>query len=221
MSIGVLITVTLTVLLAIGVWFTTRDNPVGDMVPLIVGQQKGSEDIVLEPTLERAFNRPGGIEFSYSAWVKVDDFTTGYGQQRRIFSKGDCPGLYIDSTSNSFVVAVKTYGTTETILVPNIPAKKWIHIVLVVHQESVDIYINGTLRQHHELSQMPQQSQTEPLRTGGAWGGVVADVNYYPRALSNVEIVILSRGTPADEGEGPGSPPRYFDLTWYTGRHGV
>lgn len=192
-----------------------------DLIPIVIGTQKSSEELAVSPDLPISFNRPEGIAFSYVGWVKVDDFASGYGQRRRIFSHDDCPGLYIDSTSNSFVVTVKTYGATETILIPNIPAKKWVHVALVVDQEAVDVYINGMLRQHHALSQMPNQSPTEPVRTGSEWNGVLTNLNYYPRVLSTVEVHILSQDVPLGEGETTPSNPRYFDITWYTGRHGV
>lgn len=203
------------------VWFTTRGSPVADLVPVVVGTQRGNTETTVSAELPQSFNRAEGIAFSYSGWMKIEDFTVGYGERRRIFSKGDCPGLYIDSTSNSLVVAVKTYGTTETILVPNIPAKKWIHVALVVDQQAVDIYINGMLRQHHTLTQMPDQTPEEPVRIGGRWDGVLANLYYYPRMLSSVEVHILSQDVPTTEGEPTPSTPYYFDTTWYSGRYGV
>ena len=203
------------------IWFTTRGNPISDLTPIVVGTQKGTVETTLSADLPLAFNQPEGIAFSYTGWIKVDDFTVGYGERRRIFSKGDCPGVYIDSTSNSLVVALKTYGTTETVLIPNIPAKKWIHLAVVVDQDSVDIYINGMLRQHHILTQMPDQTTAEPVRTGGGWDGVLADLHYYPRVLRDVEVHILSQEVPAADSKEAVSVPRYFDITWYTGRFGV
>jgi hypothetical protein len=221
MSIFIVLLVLVSLSIAGWIWFTTRGSPVGDLTPIVIGTQKGTTELSVAPDLPMSMNRPQGIEFSYVGWVKIDDFTTSYGQRRRIFSKGDCPGLYIDSTSNSLVVAVKTFGATETILIPNIPAKKWIHVALVVDQHSVNIYINGTLRQHHALTQMPDQSPAEPVRMGGDWDGSLANLNYYPRVLSSVEVHILSQDVPTSEEDPTPSAPRYFDLTWYTGRYGV
>lgn len=219
------ILIVLLILIALAVvgwmWFTTRGTPVKDLVPVVVGVQKGTEETTVAAELPPSFNRAEGISFSYSGWIKINDFTVGYGERRRIFSKGDCPGLYIDSTSNSLDVAVKTYGTTETILVPNIPAKKWIHVALVVDQQSIDIYINGMLRQHHTLTQMPDQTPEDPVRMGGGWDGVLANLFYYPRVLSSVEVHILSQEAPTSEEEPKPSAPYYFDTTWYSGRYGV
>lgn len=164
-----------------------------------------------------SFNQPEGITYSYTAWVLIKDFAKGYGQRRRIFSKDDAPGLYIDSTSNSLVVAIQTFGATETILIPNIPAMKWLHIGIVVDQQAVDIFINGTLRQHHTLGQLPKQTSGATVM-GGGWDGVVSKIVYYPRALKHTEIKTLSQEKTPDPLQRVPSGPQYFDISWYTGR---
>jgi hypothetical protein len=186
-------------------------------VVVVKGSQAGDIERTVRPTLPVSFNQPEGLTYSYTGWVLVKDFGKGYGKQRRIFSNDDSPGLYIDSTSNSFVVAVKTFGTTETILIPNVPAMKWIHVGIVVDQQSVDVYINGTLRQHHTLSQLPKQT-TPVVTTGPGWDGVLADLVYYPRTLRHTEIKKLSQdAVPVSLQRVPASP-QYFDISWYVGR---
>lgn len=188
-----------------------------DNVILVNGSQPGDREVQGLYTLPLAMNQPEGLVFSYSGWILVNDFTTGYGKERRILSKGDTPGIYIDSTSNSLVFKVKTYTTTETILIQNLPAAKWIHFAITVDQTSVNIYINGTLRQHHTLGQLPDQSN-DAVRMGGDWNGVLARTVYYPRALSNDEVRKLSEETPPDDLKRPTPGPSYFDITWYIGR---
>ena len=167
--------------------------------------------------LPRSYNEAEGLTYSYTAWILVKDFTRGYGERRRIFSKGDSPGLYIDSTSNSLIVAVDTYGTTETVLIPNIPAMKWIHFAMVVDQHSVDVYINGILKKHHTLGQLPQLNDTA-VAIGSNWDGVLSRLTYYSRSLNYIEIKeMLKEPIPNDLDRRP-APPNYFDITWYIGR---
>jgi hypothetical protein len=167
--------------------------------------------------LPRSYNEKEGLTYSYTAWILVKDFTRGYGERRRIFSKGDSPGLFLDSTSNSFIVAVDTYGSTETILIPNVPAMKWIHFAMVVDQHSVDIYINGILKKHHTLGQLPQLNDT-PVSIGSNWDGVLSRLTYYSRSLNSVEIKqMLKEPIPNDLDRRP-APPNYFDISWYIGR---
>lgn len=195
-----------------------RNKGSSDKVVILSGSQPGNARGGFYGALPLSFNNPEGIVFSYSGWMLVKDFNMGYGKKRVIFKKGDDgPGLYLDSTSNSLVVAIKTYGATETILIPNIPAMKWIHFAIVVDQTSVNIYINGTLRQHHTLGQLPDQNNDE-LTMGSEWDGVIGNLVYYNRNLSYDEIRKLAGETPPNDLQPKISGPGYFDITWYIGR---
>jgi hypothetical protein len=204
-------------ILAAIVYFVWYSTPKTDANTLVVDSQPGSTETNLDYALPRSFNQPEGATFSYSMWILIKDFTTGYGTQRRIFSKGDSPGVYIDSTSNSLIVYIDTYGSKESILIPNIPAMKWIHLAIVVNQQAVDIYINGILRQHHTLGQLPNQSE-DPAKMGPGWNGVVGRVAYYPKTLSYAEVRKLSEERPPPDMMPKIANPNYFDLTWYIGR---
>lgn len=199
------------------VYFAWYKSPKSDGLTIVPDSQSGFMETKISYNIPRSFNEPEGATFSYSMWILVKDFTTGYGTRRRIMSKGDCPGVYIDSTSNSLIVAIKTYGSTETILIPDISAMKWIHLAIVVNQQAVDIYVNGTLRQHHTLGQLPDQNE-EPVVMGPDWNGVVGRVQYYPRSLTYNQIHTMSKEAPPPSMIPKIGVPNYFDLSWYTGR---
>jgi hypothetical protein len=188
-----------------------------DKVVLFDNSIPGDNRQSIPLALPRSYNQPEGLTYSYVCWLLVKDFTKGYGERRRIFSKGDSPGLYIDSTSNSLVVAIDTYGTTETILIPNIPAMKWIHFAMVVDQHSVDIYINGILKKHHTLGQLPQLND-DVVSIGSNWDGVIARLTYYSRSLNHVEIKTMVKEKLPDDLQRKAAPPNYFDISWYIGR---
>jgi hypothetical protein len=192
--------------------------PSSDSVTILEGSQPGAVATVNATLLPRSFNQPEGATFSYSMWILVNDFTTGFGQRRTIFNQGDAPGVYLDSTSNSLLINMKTFGMTESVLVPNIPAAKWIHLAIVVNQEAMDIYINGTLRQHHTLSQLVNQPEEENVEMGPGWDGVIGRVVYYRRSLSYAEVRKLSMEQPPPDLQVKPATPNYFDITWYIGR---
>lgn len=200
-------------------WWYSREAVPADQVNIVKGSRDGGVESSVSVRLPLSFNQPEGLIYSYSGWVLVKDFGTGYGQRRTIFKTGDdSPALYIDSTSNSFIVAVKTFGATETVMIPSVPAMKWIHIALVVDQQALDVYINGTLRQHHTLGQLPRQSDTPTVVLGGGWSGVLADLVYYSRALLPSEIRRRAQGPAPDSLQRQPALPQYFDISWYIGR---
>jgi hypothetical protein len=169
-------------------------------------------------------NQREGLTFSYTCWVKIDDFSYRLGQQRVIFNKGSddlstaCPALLLDAHTNSFIVKIDTYGATEQIPIANIPAKKWIHVGIAVDQDSADIYINGTLHTHHSLVQIPRQNG-DTVRTGalGGFEGKVASLTYYSYFLTPDLVASSMAVAPQpDPNEGIGPLPPYFDIKWWT-----
>ena len=126
--------------------------------------QDGKKPIQSKQLMPRTLNQKEGLTFSYTCWLKIDDFAYRYGQPKVVFVKGTedlksaCPALLVDGNSNSLLVKVDTFGGQETISIPNIPAKKWMHIAIAVDQDSVDVYVNGTLYTHHTIMQVPKQN---------------------------------------------------------------
>jgi hypothetical protein len=211
------------ILVGLIVWRVFGSKKSTDAIDLLVGSISGKElKTVPGDKLTRSFNQKEGATFTYSGWILVKDFTYNYGRKRVIFTKDDCPGLYLDTTSNSLLVVIKTYSDTpETILISNITANKWIHFAIVVDQDSVDIYINGVVRQHHTLLQLPKQNDsaiTIGSNGAGGWDGVLAELQYTPRSLSAGEIAALTENVPKNDLTIPPSGPQYYDLTWYVGR---
>jgi hypothetical protein len=218
-AVAILIAV---ILLGIVIWRATSSAPkTSDAIDLYSGSTTGKERKSFTGVIPRSFNQSQGVTFTYTGWILINDFTYNYGNKRTIFTKNDCPGLYLDTTSNSLVVVVNTYGATETILIPNMTAKKWIHFAIVVDQDAVDIYINGILRQHHSLGQLPRQTESQVIvgdsGTAG-WDGVLSNLQYTPRSLSAGEISALTANVPVDDLYKAPAGPGYFDMTWYVGR---
>jgi hypothetical protein len=208
--------VVLIALLGYFVWFNGASTT-GGRVDIVKGSQRGEVQTTAALGLPLSYNQPEGLTYSYACWVLVKNFTTGYGNRRRIFSREDAPSLYIDSTSNSLSVTVDTFGAKETILIPNIPAEKWIHFALVVDQHAVDVYINGTLRQHQTLAQLPKQKDVGVIM-GPGWDGVLARLSYWARSLQPDEIRRMSEAPVPDDLNRKPAAPQYFDITWYIGR---
>jgi hypothetical protein len=211
------------VIVAIIIWrVLSPQQKKSDAIDIFPGSISGKQMQSASVTIDRSFNQPQGATFSYTGWILVNDFTFNYGKKRTIFTKGDCPGLYLDTTSNSLLIAVSTYADiAETVLIDNIPANKWVHFAIIVDQDAMDVYINGIIRQHHAFSQLPKQND-DTVKAGGTseegWDGVLSNLQYTPRSLSAGEVAALITNVPKDDLRATPSGPQYFDLTWYIGR---
>jgi hypothetical protein len=203
-------------LLILWYFFKARNDNKGDSVVVLKGSQSGREQTTSGATLPRSFNQPQGITFSYAGWVLVNDFALNYGSARRIFDKSDAPSLYLDNTSNSLLLTLDTYGAKEGISIQGIPAKKWIHFAIVVNQYAVDIYINGILKQHHTLNQLPKQNDASVvIGSTPGFDGTIGNITYWPRTITQAEVSQLTNNVPAEIYRPP-EGPKYFDISWYT-----
>jgi sucrose-6-phosphate hydrolase SacC (GH32 family) len=188
--------------------------------------QDGKKPIQSKHPMPRSKDQKEGLTFSYTCWLKIDDFAYRYGQSKVVFVKGSedlkvaCPALLVDANTNSLLVKMDTFGSQETISVPNIPAKKWIHVAIAVDQDSVDVYINGTLYTHHSITQVPKQNNM-PVHTSVAGGfeGKLANLEYFDSFLDGAGVQAAMKSTPQPDPNDVGGPlPPYFDISWWTGR---
>lgn len=200
-------------------------TPGGGPTDLVIASVDGRKEFKSNTSLPESANQPQGLTFSYTAWIRVDDYSYRYGQPKVIFTKGPedlssmCPGVMLDANTNSMLVKIDTFGSQEVIPVSNLPAKKWFHFGLVVDQDSVDVYINGTLYTHQTLAQLPRQNPSSVIvgPTGG-FDGKIANLKYYNYFLGPSDISALIGSPPSPSPEDKDVTPPYQDITWWIGR---
>jgi hypothetical protein len=162
----------------------------------------------VDDTLPRSYNAPTGLEFSYSWWMVVDDWTFNAGKRRPVFVKGDaskgehCPAVYLAANENALEVVMDTYKSQDnTITVNNLPAKKWIHGVITVHDEDiVDVYINGQIKKSHKLGSVVKQNNSKVYITpDGGFQGFVNNLKYHTHRLTDEEIQAMAKEAPPSQ----------------------
>jgi hypothetical protein len=219
------------VAIVVGAYYYFQTQSGGStQAPLLKNAVDGRKELNTSVLLPESVNQDKGLTFSYTCWLRFDDFSYRYGQEKVIFTKGDpslttvCPGLFLDANTNSIITKIDTFGSQEAIPISNIPAKKWIHYALVVDQDSVDIYINGTLKTHQSLTQLPRQNAgTVHVGIGGGFDGKIADLQYYNYFLTAQQVQSIMGSAPdppapaAEDSDSAPTPP-YFDISWWVGR---
>jgi hypothetical protein len=218
--------VAVVVVVAIYYYFSQQGGTPSETIPIKGTYEDGKRMYDSKIVPQRSVNQKEGLTFSYTCWVKIDDFAYRYGQQKVVFTKGPadlsamCPALLVDGNTNSLLVKIDTFGGTEVIPIPNIPAKKWLHFALAVDQDSVDIYINGVLHTHHTLSQVPKQNAgTVITGVGGGFDGKVGSLIYYGYFLTPTGVKAAMANPPQPDPSDVAAPiPPYFDISWWSGR---
>ncbi len=204
--------------------FSNKYNPISpqkESVTLIGPLHDGSEALSLTQNLPRSMNENNGLEFSYTAWVVINDFSYGYSKNPIIFSRGSgSPKMSYETKSNVIHITQKTYKGEEVIKIRNMPAEKLFHIGVIVTQTSFDVYINGLIHSHMTLPSLPviEEAPVQVAPSGG-WKGMIGSFIYYNYALSAGEIRQIA-GTKAIPNPklAPPDPP-YFSTSWWIENH--
>lgn len=187
----------------------------------------------------RSNNERGGIEFTWSVWLYINDLTYKDGQYRHVFHKGNdkinvknkpigmafpnnAPGLYIGPNNNTIVVVMNTFeNITEEITIDNIPIKKWVNVMIRCNGNILDIIINGTLTRRHILKSVPKQNFGDIyLSMNGGFDGYTSNLRYFDRAIGTTKIQDVLKEGPniklkGDSLSAASGKQSYLALRWY------
>ena len=173
---------------------------------IVIPQEPSSKGSV---TINRSVNANEGIEFTWSVWIYIDDLTYNSGRYRCVFYKGNdyaknpnnqdaqglnfpnnAPGLYIEPNSNSLVVMMNTFNViNEEIKINDIPLNKWVNVIIRCQNNTLDVYINGTIVKSHNLHGVPKQNYGDVyIAPNGGFSGYISNLWYYNYALGTTEI---------------------------------
>ena len=215
-------------------------------------------------TLALSENQLTGIEFSYTTFLYISDEndqgTTGW---RTVFYKGYesgpfplCgPGVFVSTKSNytpdggpTLRVVMNTYDTWfNTIDVKRIPFNKWVHLALVLRNNTMEVYVNGNLatkktfngtlpyQNYQPLILFPSATTatefdaTSATKRGipkgenfvinGKFSGYISNLFYHSYAISYSQIQqSLNLGPSSQFEESSMDKPPYLIDSWWTSR---
>ncbi len=146
-------------------------------------------------------NSNQGLEFTYSVWIFIQDWTRGW---KNILVKGDknsgagtastrAPGLWLYPDTNALHARINTFASpNEGCDIKNIPLQKWVHITYILNNRTVDIYIDGKLERSCILKGVPKLNNN-PLYVcdNGGFFGKISNLVYYKYAIKPNEVYDL------------------------------
>jgi hypothetical protein len=147
-----------------------------------------------------------GMNQTFSTWIYVKDWNYKFGQYKNILWKGNppntstlvgnptisnihCPSIWLYPLTNSLKVVTSTSvpEQVESCDIQNIPLMTWVHIVYVLNNRTVDLYVNGKLERSCALRGIPTISNDPVYITSGApqagFYGKIGKTQYYTKAL--------------------------------------
>ena len=180
--------------------------------------------------LLRSDNERGGLEFTWTVWLFIDDLEYKKGQRKHIFHKGNDrlknrtaypnngPGLYLHPTRNTLIIVMNTFKTIlEEVEINDIPLNKWINIAIRLRGKVMDVFVNGDIALRHVFNSVPKQNYGDVyVNMEGGYSGYLADLWYHDYSMSGVEIKeIVSSGPCLKMDKATNPRPPYLALQWY------
>jgi|TARA_Y100000768_G_scaffold388907_1_gene388556 hypothetical protein len=221
--------------------FSPSPNPI-----LINGMVDSKQMLVIQqdPSIKgsipimRSVNDAQGMEFTWSVWMYIDDFTYKQNEYKHVFHKGNddinvtnppiglnypnnAPGLYITPDTNDLIVIMNTFDTiNETVLIKDIPLNKWINVIIRLNnQHQLDIYINGTLTKRHMLKGVAKQNYGNVyVSMNGGFSGYTSELRYFGSAIGTNKIQdIVNKGPNMNMNSADltKTKPHYLSTRWY------
>jgi len=194
------------VLIIIIVVLVKRTQERSNNVKTLISSPVDAFEKTLEFDRSKVPNSDQGLEFSYSVWIYIQDWTRGW---KNIFVKGSkgstgatagnrAPGLWLYPDTNALHARINTFASpNEGCDIKNIPLQKWVNIVYVLNNRTVDIYIDGKLERSCVLRGVPKLNN-DPLYVcdNGGFFGKISNLVYYRYALKPDEVYSIYSGGP-------------------------
>lgn len=218
----------------LGWWFSPSSNPylttgLKDAKKMLVIPQNPNNSNAIP--IIRSKNQDGGLEFTWTVWLYIDDLVYKNGQRRHIFHKGtdkfnadmvafpnNAPGLYIHPTRNTLIVVMNTFNNVlEEIEVNDIPLHKWINVAIRQRGKTMDVFINGDVAMRHIFNSVPKQNYGDVyVNLNGGYSGKLSELRYHDRALNGTELMHIVRDGPnLNTVKQTDNIPPYLSLRWY------
>lgn len=119
------------------------------------------------PILKPSQDERNGAEYSFSMYLSVQpDNFTGEKGYKHVFHKGSSgvfplmsPGVFFRADNNTLrVYQNSNLAWDNHVDIPNIPLKKWFHLVVMVKGRALDVYINGNLAARNKFNDIPKMN---------------------------------------------------------------
>lgn len=170
---------------------------------MVISQDPSLDDSI---TIQRSDNEEGGIEFTYSFWLYVNDWYSQSDGEQHVFHKGEqagsvnfAPKVTLDAQNNTMYVYMNTFNTQEVkVQVDNLPVKKWMNVCLVFKHKDMDVYINGFLKRTHTFDSLPKQNYRNIyINQDKGFSGYFSSLTYYKYALTYFDIQSIMNEGPS------------------------
>lgn len=188
--------------------------------------QKNSP-VIVNDVIDANISRPSfalpqvteGMNHTFSTWIYVKDWNYKFGQYKNVLWKGNptntgttsttpsisnvhSPSIWLYPLTNSLKIVTSTSAPeqVESCDIQNIALMTWVHIVYVLNNRTVDVYINGKLERSCALRGIPTITNDPVYISTGSpqagFYGKLGKTQYFTRALLPNDIANIYQQGP-------------------------
>ena len=85
----------------------------------------------------------------------------------------------------------------NSIIIPDIPFKKWFHVAIRLENQIMDVYVNGTLKKRASLANVPKQNYGDVwVSQNSGFTGKISDLRYFDKALNVFQLMNITMSGP-------------------------
>ena len=147
------------------------------------------------------------VNYAYSAWFYVDDWSYRYGEPKIILGRLDSdlepsPSIVLGAIENNLKIQTTVYssdgateGSTHTCNVDNVPIQKWVNVIISLRGRTLDVYIDGKLVRTCVLPGVAKIANNAPVYITplGGFSGFTSNIQYYGDSLNPQEAYNIYR----------------------------
>jgi hypothetical protein len=158
--------------------------------------------------LPRSDDEEGGIEFTYTFWMYVNDWVRETDQEQHIFHKGEeagnvnfAPKVTLDPKQNVMYIRMNTFEQQYTkVAIENMPVKKWVCVCIVVKHKVMDVYVNGFLKSTYTFKSLPKQNYRNVyINRNKGFNGYLSNLTYYRYAVDYFAVQKILNNGPSNK----------------------
>lgn len=227
---GILFFIFLIVIVLLSVRYIINDlNNNSSNEPWLIHNTKMAKKLKVIPgkMIPQSIDQQYGIEFSYSFWMYISDWTYKKGAWKHVMHKGSkiglplqSPGFWLYPYENKLAINMNTFHSVkESCDIGNIPIGKWVNIITVVMGKNMDVYVNGELKKRCTFKGIPRQNYGDIyINDFQGFDGFMSKVRYFNYALPyyKVEQIVSQGPSKAPCVETGETPPYLADNYWLT-----
>ena len=174
--------------------------------PLDARSVRGSLNKVVQPNKIPVLIPNVGMNYSISTWLYINSWDKTPNRnpntiiKKNVISRNPF-NMYLDEENGNLVIEVGIHNgsKSEVMVYKNFPLQKWVNIVVVVENRTVDLWLNGKLYQSRQFDNIVTNNSDVPLTIAAprSYNGSISRTYFFKKGLRRNNVLQIFENGPA------------------------